>query len=96
MTEALSIPPARGLGLCASAAVGVVRAYQFAVSPLLPAIFGASCACRFSPTCSDYAAQALGAHGALKGTWLAARRIVKCTPLHPGGHDPVPPADNPA
>jgi len=61
-----------------------IRAYQVAVSPLLPR------ACRFHPSCSDYAAEALERHGALRGSWLAARRLVRCGPWHPGGCDPVP------
>lgn len=84
--------PARLQGFPAAAAVGLIRIYQQTASPLLPAIFGASCACRFYPTCSYYAAEAVRTHGALKGGWLAVRRVVKCTPLHPGGHDPVPDA----
>jgi uncharacterized protein len=83
---------APGPGLPALAAVGLIRIYQRTASPLLPVFFGPACGCRFHPTCSQYAAEALSAHGALKGTWLAARRIIKCTPLHPGGHDPVPAA----
>ena len=73
------------------AAVGLIRIYQQTASPFLPAIFPA-CGCRFAPTCSHYAAEAVRTHGALKGGWLAARRIIKCTPLHPGGIDPVPAA----
>ena len=61
-----------------------VRAYQVGVSPLLPR------ACRFYPSCSEYAAQALARHGACRGCWLAARRLVRCGPWHPGGCDPVP------
>jgi putative membrane protein insertion efficiency factor len=94
MTGATQTPSARWPGVPAAAAVGIIRIYQCTASRLLPAIFGASCACRFYPTCSHYAAEAVRTHGALRGGWLAARRIVKCTPLHPGGHDPVP--DSPA
>jgi putative membrane protein insertion efficiency factor len=90
MTGATQAPSARWPGLPAAAAVGIIRVYQCTASPLLPAIFGVSCACRFYPTCSQYAADAVRTHGALRGGWLAARRIVKCTPLHPGGNDPVP------
>lgn len=62
----------------------LVRGYQRFVSPLLPP------RCRFYPTCSEYSLVALRTHGALKGSWLALRRIVKCQPLHRGGWDPVP------
>ena len=62
----------------------LVRAHQWLVSPLLPR------ACRFHPTCSAYAATALERHGALKGSWLAARRLLRCHPFHEGGVDPVP------
>jgi len=69
---------------------GLVWLYQRTLSPVLPAVFGAACGCRFSPTCSHYAAEALRSHGAIRGLYLAGRRLVKCTPLHPGGFDPVP------
>jgi hypothetical protein len=62
----------------------LVRLYKRLLSPLLPA------ACRFYPTCSAYAEQALYRHGALKGSTLAARRLLRCHPLNPGGVDPVP------
>lgn len=64
----------------------LVGAYRFFISPLLPA------ACRFHPSCSAYAEQALQKHGALRGGWLAAGRICRCGPWHPGGFDPVPDA----
>lgn len=76
-------PVARGLMLA-------VRAYQFAVSPTLHALAGPGCGCRFTPTCSHFAVEALRTHGALRGTGLAARRLLRCHPWHPGGHDPVP------
>jgi putative membrane protein insertion efficiency factor len=63
----------------------VVRLYQVFVSPVLPP------ACRYHPSCSRYAAEALLTHGALRGTWLAVRRLLRCHPWAPGGPDPVPP-----
>ena len=68
----------------------LIAVYQRTLSPVLPALFGPGCGCRFTPTCSHYAAEALRTHGFLAGCFLAARRLVKCTPLHPGGFDPVP------
>ena len=62
----------------------LLLAYKRLLSPLLPP------ACRFHPTCSAYAMQAVERHGALKGTVLAARRLLRCHPFHPGGIDPVP------
>jgi putative membrane protein insertion efficiency factor len=64
--------------------VMVVRGYQLAISPWLPP------ACRYTPRCSQYAIEALQRHGALKGSWLAARRLARCHPFRAGGHDPVP------
>jgi uncharacterized protein len=61
-----------------------VRSYQVMLSPLLPR------ACRFHPSCSEYAREALDRHGACRGSWLAARRVARCGPWHPGGYDPVP------
>jgi putative membrane protein insertion efficiency factor len=76
--------------LPARALLAVVRLYQRTLSPALPALFGSTCGCRFTPTCSHYAADAIRLHGALAGSWLAARRLVRCTPLSAGGFDPVP------
>ena len=77
--------PARALLL-------LIRLYQHTLSPALPVIFGSACGCRFAPTCSHYATDAIRTHGAILGVILAAIRLVKCTPLHPGGFDPVPPS----
>ena len=80
--------------LPARALLALIRLYQRTLSPALPVFFGPACGCRFSPTCSHYAAEAIGAHGVFAGVWLAACRLVKCTPLHPGGFDPVPLRDD--
>jgi hypothetical protein len=64
--------------------LAVIRGYQYAIGPML----GANC--RFAPSCSDYAGEAVAKHGALKGTYLAGRRILRCHPYHQGGYDPVP------
>lgn len=79
------------LGLPARLLLGLIRVYQKAISPVLPVVFGPYCGCRFHPSCSHYAAGAIRTHGALRGSALAAWRLLKCTPLHPGGLDPVPP-----
>ena len=62
--------------------IGVVRLYQVAISPLLGR------RCRFTPTCSTYMIEAIRKYGALRGGWRGVRRILKCHPWHPGGHDP--------
>jgi len=62
----------------------LVRAYQTALSPLLPP------ACRYYPSCSNYAIEAIEKYGAWRGGWMAARRIARCHPFRPGGFDPVP------
>lgn len=63
----------------------LVHAYRYGVRPLI----GPNC--RFHPHCSDYALDALRAHGAGRGAWLAGRRVLRCHPWNPGGYDPVPP-----
>jgi uncharacterized protein len=74
----------RSGGPAARAAVFLIQLYRNTVSPLrLPS-------CRFSPTCSEYAVDALTEHGLIRGTWLAAVRLAKCGPWHLGGWDPVP------
>ena len=65
-------------------AIAFVRIYQMFIGPLLPSV------CRFYPSCSQYAIEALEKHGAFRGSLLAAKRIARCHPLHPGGFDPVP------
>jgi putative membrane protein insertion efficiency factor len=77
------------VSLPARAAAGLVWVYQRTVSPALTAAFPA-CGCRFAPTCSHYAREALQTHGFLTGTVLTAVRLAKCGPWHPGGADPVP------
>jgi putative membrane protein insertion efficiency factor len=62
----------------------LIKAYRWTVSPLLPP------ACRFYPSCSNYAQEAVHRYGAMRGSWLAVRRIARCHPWCPGGHDPVP------
>lgn len=61
-----------------------IRGYQKVLSPLNPPV------CRFHPSCSEYARQAVERYGAVRGGWLAVRRLVRCHPFHPGGYDPIP------
>ena len=63
--------------------VFLLRSYKRFLSPLLPP------ACRFTPTCSEYALEAVQKYGALRGSYLALRRLLRCHPFHPGGYDPV-------
>ncbi|MES9540595.1 membrane protein insertion efficiency factor YidD [Spirillospora sp. NPDC049024] len=76
-------------GPVAAVLILLVRAYRRFLSPLLGQ------QCRFHPSCSAYGLEALQVHGALRGTWLTARRIARCHPFHPGGYDPVPPKKTP-
>ena len=64
--------------------LALIRAYQYLLRPMLGAH------CRFAPSCSDYAQEAIVRHGAFKGVWLTVRRVLRCHPYHPGGYDPVP------
>ena len=70
-------------GILTSALLFAITIYRRLISPVLPL------ACRFHPTCSHYATEAISRHGALRGTWLALKRIGKCHPFHAGGEDPV-------
>jgi uncharacterized protein len=69
-----------------------IRAYRLVLSPAQLFLFGPSAGCRFTPSCSQYAAEAVQAHGALAGSALAARRLCRCHPWGGCGHDPVPKA----
>ncbi len=72
------------MSIIARLAVLMVRGYQVTLSPLLPS------ACRYQPSCSAYMIEALERHGAVRGVWLGARRILRCHPFARGGYDPVP------
>ena len=61
----------------------LIKVYRYAISPILPS------SCRFYPSCTEYAIEALGKYGLLKGSWLTLKRIARCHPLSAGGHDPV-------
>ena len=63
--------------------ISLLKLYKVAISPLLPP------SCRFVPTCSEYAREAIERYGALRGMWMSLRRLLRCHPFHPGGYDPV-------
>jgi len=65
-------------------ALGLIKLYQNTVSKVLPSV------CRFQPTCSQYAVEAIKKYGFARGSWLAAKRIVRCNPFTEGGYDPIP------
>ena len=75
----------RYTGLMKTLLLGLIRGYQLMLSPF----FGVHC--RFYPTCSEYAREAIEQHGSFRGSWLALKRLLRCGPWHPGGPDPVPP-----
>jgi putative membrane protein insertion efficiency factor len=74
-------------GIAARTLLFALRAYQACISPLMPS------ACKFQPTCSQYAHEAVAQFGARRGMWLALKRLSRCRPFHAGGFDPVPDAD---
>lgn len=84
-TQEHTVRSARGPDPVARLLMLLVTGYRRSVGALLMP------RCRFAPSCSAYALGALAEHGALRGTWLAVRRIGRCHPFHPGGYDPVPP-----
>ncbi|MGF1763336.1 membrane protein insertion efficiency factor YidD [Aliivibrio kagoshimensis] len=69
--------------------IGLIRFYKVAISPLIGP------RCRFTPTCSTYAIEAIKMHGVVKGCWLSGKRLLKCHPMNDGGYDPVPPNQKP-
>ena len=87
MTDSVSTKgptPARAPGFSGRLLIALVTAYRYMLSPMLGRH------CRFYPSCSAYAVEALERHGALRGAWLAVKRLARCHPWHPGGYDPVP------
>jgi uncharacterized protein len=70
-----------------SGIIGSLKLYRLLISPLYGQV------CRFYPSCSAYALEAVERHGAVRGSWLAGRRLLRCHPWNPGGYDPVPPRD---
>jgi putative membrane protein insertion efficiency factor len=64
--------------------MGLIRIYQMTISKVLPP------SCRFYPSCSHYGYEAISKYGALKGSWMAVKRVARCNPFNPGGYDPVP------
>ena len=79
--------PGKGPAVITRVLMAAVAGYRRFISPLLPP------RCRFEPSCSAYALEALRVHGTARGLWLAIARIARCHPFHPGGYDPVPPRD---
>ncbi len=80
----MSVEPAGRPGLVARVLLALIGFYRAAISPALPP------SCRYTPSCSAYAVEAVERFGAGRGSWLAVRRLLRCHPFHAGGHDPVP------
>jgi uncharacterized protein len=81
------------LNLLQTILIFAIRIYRWTISPAQIFLFGAGSGCRFTPTCSQYAVEAIRAHGAVKGSFLATKRICRCHPFGSCGHDPVQKAD---
>lgn len=64
--------------------IKLIGVYQYLISPLMPP------SCRFTPTCSHYACEAIAKHGSWRGGWLSVKRVIRCNPWNPGGYDPTP------
>lgn len=93
MSHVTTRAPESGSNMSALAGV-LLTIYKLVFSPALHLVAGTPGACRFQPTCSEYAAIALAEHGPWRGTLMAAGRLVRCHPLHKGGFDPVPPNES--
>jgi uncharacterized protein len=81
---------AKPTGLRDTMARGLLTLYKGLVSPVIHTVAGTQSACRFQPTCSEFAAIAIAEHGAIRGGWMTLRRVLRCHPLHRSGFDPVP------
>jgi putative membrane protein insertion efficiency factor len=94
MTNPSTSARMRAAGAPAQIVLALLRIYRAILSPMITGIYGP--ACRFEPTCSEYAHQAIAAFGVRRGGWMAARRLARCHPLGGHGHDPVPARGGPA
>jgi len=90
--DARATTPARPSSWIVAGLTMAIRGWQLVVSPAQVFLFGATGGCRYTPSCSAYAVEALRGHGAVAGSALVARRVCRCHPWGGGGHDPVPPA----
>ena len=87
-TDKPDLPAQLALGPATQVALGMLRIYRAVLSPMIMGLYGP--ACRFEPSCSEYAHQAIAAYGVMRGGAMAARRLARCHPLGGHGHDPVP------